>query len=122
MSSTRSSGQARTLSFTSNSQLALALTASRDNQLASSSTARGSQAGDSAGVASGARVAAALNSTAGVGGEPTRHDEAVVKEDPAAFWRWLQSDEGLMDLWLNGIDPSVLMQMGVHAEPQEPQP
>lgn len=117
------SGQTRTLSFTSNAQLALALTASRDNQLASSSTARGSQAGDSnGGVASGARTSAALTATAGVGGEGRKPEEQPLKDDAGSFWRWLQSDEGMMNLWLNGIDPALLMQLGVGAEARGQEP
>jgi hypothetical protein len=117
--STDSSGQTRSVSFSSNAQLSLALTASRDNQLSVSSTARGSQAGESSGAnTAGAKTVTGLTSTAGVGGSHSDNKpEEFGKEDGSSFWRWLQSDEGLMELWQHGIEPAVLMkQLGVGAE------
>lgn len=109
---TDSSGQTRSLSFNSNAQLSLALTASRDNQLSANINGRGSQAGEvsQGSNSSGALAKAVISSTSGVGGgskEAESTDEAKAEE--AAFWRWLLSEEGLQELMLNGIDPALLI-------------
>lgn len=100
-------GLRRDVSFSGNSQLSLLLTASRDTQLSVSGTSQGSQASSAAanGVAnSGAARASSLSLTAGVGG-----NEEPEKGDGDGFWRWLQTDEGLLQLLLDGIDPGLLL-------------
>jgi hypothetical protein len=116
-----SPGLTRSASFTSNTQLSLALTASRDSQLAVRGTAQGSQGGTgstggtSAGV-TGALSTTLLSATANTGGGPEGEGEKANsggfgkgKGDDGSFWRWLQSDEGLLELMLYGIDPASIL-------------
>ncbi|MFO0844590.1 MAG: putative Ig domain-containing protein [Gemmataceae bacterium] len=101
-------GLSRSVTFASNGQLSLVLTASRDTQLSVSGTSQGSQAASAAanGVAnSGALKAAPLSATSGVGG----NEEAGRTDDDSGFWRWLQSEEGLLHLLLEGVDPALLL-------------
>jgi PKD repeat protein len=100
-------GLTRDVSFTSSTQLSLVLTASRDAQRSVSGTSQGSQAASAAanGVAnSGGARSSSLSLTAGIGG-----NEETEKGDGDGFWRWLQTDEGLLQLLLDGIDPGLLL-------------
>lgn len=113
-------GLSRSVSFTSNAQLSLVLTASRDTQLSVSGTSQGSQASSAAanGVAnSGALKTSFLSATLGVGG----NEESSRTDEEAGFWRWLQTDEGLLHLLLDGVDPALLLpRKAAEAEAEAP--
>jgi hypothetical protein len=108
-------GLSRSVTFTSNTQLSLALTASRDSSSSVSGTSQGSQAANAAanGVAgSGGGRSTAFSLTAGVGGHEESGEEDV-------FWRWLQTDEGLLHLLLEGLDPGLIMPRKAAGEPRK---
>lgn len=115
-------GQSRTVTFTSNTQLRLALTASGETQLSVNRTARGSQANEAAnGVASsGGKFGPGSSSGSRVKDASEADQAESVVRSRDALLEYLQTDEGLLELWLHGIDPATLFKTSAEVEAPRP--
>ncbi len=119
------SGLARSVSFDSNAQLSLALTASGSARTSLSSTSQGSQAGNAAanGLSnSGGQLASAAALTLSGGRvEQQTSEDVLAASAELDSWRWLESEEGLLELLLQGVDPALILPFKKGVEANEMQ-
>ncbi|MFO0880677.1 MAG: PKD domain-containing protein [Gemmataceae bacterium] len=105
-----SSSTTRAVSFTSNTQLAVALTASRDAQVSVNVLARGSQAGNpGVSAANGSTGQAKSLATSTAGGSDSQGGEESQAGEDGSGWHILRGEAELLQLLLHGIDPAILL-------------
>lgn len=118
------SGLGRAVSFTSNTQLAVALTSSQGSQLAGRSAAQGSQGTAAGGGPSGGQFGTVTSAppvgSAGDGAPAEGRGSGAAPKaapiDDAILWQILNGDEALLRLWLQGVDLSGLLAPGDEGE------